>query len=181
MDSVELHDAAEEELRAFVGPGADYYVGTWLRYRDGEVRRPRFRVSAFWLGPFALAYRKQYRPAVIILGLVLAQAMLEELVFLPYLGVESAPREWTILLTLVIGSVMGLFANSWYLRDALRAIARARGSGVSREEQLRALAARGGRSIVMAVAVPLAAFVATLAVLMVGLLAVALLFGVPPE
>lgn len=175
--SVDLHAATEEELRAFVGPHADYYVHSWLRFRDGEVRRPRFRVSAFWLGPFALAYRKQYRAAVIIIGLVLTESMLEDFIFLPYLGLDSAPREWTFLLTLVIGSITGLFANSWYLKDALRAIARTRQSGNPPEERLRELASRGGRSIVMAVLVPLGALIATVVVLG-GLL---LALGVPLE
>src|SRR5262245_25293633 len=73
-------DALEQELRAFVGPRADVYLRKWapLLYGSGQAG---FNWPAFLLAGIWLPYRKMYAVSLIFYGAIVAESVLEEVVF----------------------------------------------------------------------------------------------------
>lgn len=54
-------DRAEQEIRAFVGPKSDYYLGKWRSVLNGESDKVGgLNYAAFFFEAIWLIYRKMY-------------------------------------------------------------------------------------------------------------------------
>jgi hypothetical protein len=145
----------EQEVRAFVGPNADYYLAAWRRALAGEDGASGFNVGGFFLAVPWLAYRKMYAAALILVGIIIAESVLEEALFAGAPGEMREPSPGFLLLgalrnalgALVVGIVIGIGGNRWYLARARRVIEEVRSQGLPEEAHLKALSGRGGTSL----------------------------------
>jgi len=149
----------EQEVRAFVGPNADYYLGAWRRALAGEGGASGFNVAGFFLAGPWLVYRKMYAAMLILLGIVVVQRSLQIRLLADLLdpGRKASPESIVllsllpqVLLALVVGLVVGFGGNRWYLARARRAIEKVRSKGLPEEAHLQALSLRGGASLAAA-------------------------------
>ena len=136
----DLRATHDDLLRAFVGPGAAYYLDVAQDFRDGV--RYRYHIPAFFLGVLWMLYRKMYA-VFVITALVLTLEQQLETWFFPQL--EKVPA-WSVLLNLLTASVIGFLANRWYLNHALDKIAEVQALGLPDEQTLAELRRRGGTS-----------------------------------
>jgi hypothetical protein len=136
----------EQEIRAFVGSSADYYLRSWKPALSGRGRASGFNVFAFLGSGLWLGCLKMYRATFILLGIILAEEVLEQVLFLGILQMRTAPR-LDGLIGLVVGIVSGMCGNGWYLSHARRVIAEVRSQGLEDDAHLKELARRGGTSL----------------------------------
>lgn len=136
----DLRATHNDLLRAFVGPGADYYLDVAQDFRDGV--RYRYHIPAFFLGVLWMLYRKMYAVFFITVLVLTLEQQLEKLGF-PQL--EKIPA-WNVLLNLITASVIGFLANRWYLSHALDKIAEVQALNLPDEQTLAELRRRGGTS-----------------------------------
>jgi Protein of unknown function (DUF2628) len=137
---------SEAEIRAFVGKNANYYVGKWPT-ADEEFGRARgFNWAAFFLSGLWLPFRKMYRTALIIFGLIVAESALEEIAVTNNLLSEQSRALFDRVVTLIFWIVCGAFGNAWYLAHTRREITRIRALDLPDETYREALARRGGTS-----------------------------------
>jgi hypothetical protein len=152
----------EQEVRAFVGRKADHYFQRWgpalksqrARYDQVAVaglllRLPKtgFNWAAFLLSGLWLPYRKMYVPTLVLFGVILAEAVLEEVVFVGALHMPAPPAALGRLVGVAVAVVCGCFGNRWYLSHARKVITEVRFQGLPEEEHLRMLSKRGGTSL----------------------------------
>jgi hypothetical protein len=136
----------EQEVRAFVGSSADYYLRSWKPALSGQARGSGFNLFAFLGSGVWLGYRKMYRAYFILLGIILAEEALEQVLFLGILQMRTAPR-LDGLIGLVVAVVSGVCGNGWYLSHARRVIAEVRSQGLEDDAHMKELARRGGTSL----------------------------------
>lgn len=144
-------EPSEAELMAFFGRNGRYYLERWRRWRSGG-KDAGFNAAALLLAGFWLGYRKMYRVAALFLGAVLAESILEELIFTWWLGYDEPPAGLSGGTGIAFAVVCGLLGNRWYLSHAEREIARAKAEGLEGESLLRALAHRGQTSVPISLA-----------------------------
>jgi hypothetical protein len=157
-----MEPITEQELRAFVGRNANYYLRKFwpaLKTRGPGydnvaiaglmVKQPKtgFNWVAFFLSGLWLPYRKMYLPTLLLFGVVLIESVLEEVVFVGILGKPEPPHDLARLVGFAVAIVCGCFGNQWYLYRARKVIADVRSQGLSAEEHLRELSKRGGTSL----------------------------------
>jgi hypothetical protein len=143
----------EEEVRAFVGENADYYVQAWAPDLLGQGRGSKFNGAAFLVPVLWLGYRKMYLPLFIFYGITaMIQFVLILGLFVGVLEISNSPALGLVVLALAcLGMlvpffVAGFVGNRWYLARARRVIEEVRSSGLPQEDQLKALSRRGGTS-----------------------------------
>lgn len=136
-----------KELRAFVGPNSEYYLRHWAAQLAGREPSASFNLAAFFLAGFWLPYRKMCKATFLLFGIIIAEGVLEQAIFVGGLRMSDSPPGMTPLICLLIGVVCGLFGNRWYLSHCQRVIQLVRAEGLSDEAQLRLLAKRGGTSL----------------------------------
>lgn len=158
----DLRATHNDLLRAFVGPSADYYLDVARDFRDGV--RYRYHIPAFFLGILWMLYRKMYALFVITALVMTLEQQLETWLF-PQL--EKIPA-WNVLLNLLTASVVGVFANRWYLSHALDKIAEVQTLNLPDEQTLAELRRRGGTSWLGPVALLVLLILALLAGAMAG-------------
>jgi len=146
-------EEAVSELRAFVGPRADYYLRKWaprLRSPRGQVGMNwfAFLLPAIWLG-----YRKMYRGVFTLFGVLILVSIIEQVLFVGVLGRRASPQGANLIVGLVTSIVCGVCANSWYLSQAIRVVTSARAQGLDGEDLLHTLSKRGGTSPLAALAI----------------------------
>lgn len=106
--------------RAFFGKGDTYYMRQLQRLRDGE--RTEFNFAAFFLGYLWMLYRKMYLVPLALFLAILVEGTLEELI-LYFLGVgPDAARVIQFVITLVVGIIVGTYADRVYIWHAERQI-----------------------------------------------------------
>jgi hypothetical protein len=142
-----------QELAAFVGRKANYYLAKWNIAEQSIPRSTGFNWAAFFLTGLWLPYRKMYRATAILWGIIVLESILEEFVWVGMLGRPEPSSGWDAATGLVIAIFCGNFANGWYLSHARRAIAEVRASGLAGDEYLQALARRGGTNMLAALGV----------------------------
>jgi hypothetical protein len=157
-----MEPITEQEVRAFVGRNADYYLRTWWpalkTYQGGYDQetgadimsaQPKtgFNGAALLFSGLWLPYRKMYVPTLVLFGVVLFESLLEEILFVGILGKSEVPFGLNRLVGLIVAIVCGAFGNRWYLSHMRKAIADVRSRGLAEEEQLRELSKRGGTSL----------------------------------
>ena len=107
------------ELRAFVGPNADYYLRKWLPLLQGG-KVADYNWAAFFLSPLWLPYRKMYRWTLAVYGLLLLTAILKQVTSV--LGMSGITRTIDFFVLLLIALICGQFGNRWYLAHGRKAM-----------------------------------------------------------
>jgi hypothetical protein len=141
----------EREFRAYIGPNADYYLKVWGPDFSGQnwgaglnsaANLPAVLISGFWL-----LYRKMYKVAFILFGILFAVGIMVEL-FVSTLKMGELPLGYSYLIvTVLVAIVVGIGANRWYLAQARRVISAMRAQGLSEEAHLKALSKQGGTNL----------------------------------
>ena len=157
-------DISPEQLRAFIGPRADYYLTRWARIDAGGGRAPGINWPALLLGAFWLVYRRMYRFFWIFIGVLVLAAIAEDLV-LSLLKIQVAPRAVAVAITLAIAGTFGTFGTYWYQLHARRCIRALARKGELMQDQLR----RAGGTSVLA---PVGLLVFFLAAMVLALISV---------
>jgi len=149
--SVAIDPRTEQELRAFVGSNANFYLRAWAPALTGEGRITRVNFAAFFFPAFWLAYRKMYGAFFVLALILVVEYLLEFVVFTAILALGDPPWATSILVGLIVAVVCGLCANRWYLSHVRRAIARVRAEAnamrLDEGAYLRELSIRGRTSI----------------------------------
>lgn len=135
----------EQEVKAFVGPKADYYLRSWQQALGGDGRATGFNRAAILLSGLWLPYRKMYRIAMVFFGVLLLESLLEGFMA-RVLGIHI-PAAVGQVVGLMAAVVCGVLGNQWYLSHAKKVIADVRSRGLPEEEYLRVLAERGGTTL----------------------------------
>ncbi|TCJ18661.1 DUF2628 domain-containing protein [Flaviaesturariibacter flavus] len=104
----------------FFGKDSRYYLNRLERYQRGE--RYIFNGYAFLFGFFWFLYRKLYLEAIVLIGLLVVESILEELI-LDALFPEGGGRAVSWLFNLAVWTATGFLANMFYLRKAKRVVA----------------------------------------------------------
>ena len=136
----ELQRTDNEQLKAFFGKQASYYLDVVQDFRDGV--RFRYHTPAFFLGIFWMLYRKMYAVFFITVLLIMLEQQVEEWLF-PALVNNNA---WNIVFTLAVASAIGFLVNLLYIRHALGKIEEVRALQLGEEQTLTELRRRGSTS-----------------------------------
>lgn len=138
--------AEREDLRTFIGPRkTDYYLTAWAPELEGRGDKLPFNWAAFFFSGLWIAYRKMYKIAFILAGVLVVESALEEWVFV-YMLRDDAPPGLDKFISFAVALLCGVMGNRWYLSHARRHILAARSEGLRGEALSRTLAARGGVS-----------------------------------
>ena len=140
-----------QEVRAFVGPKAGYYLKKWQTALDGTGSSNSFNGAAFFLSGLWLPYRKMYLITAIFFGIILLESVLEEVVTVGILAKPEARAALSSLFGFAAAIVCGNFSNQWYLSHTRKVITEVRSQGLSENAHLQALAKGGGTSILASV------------------------------
>ncbi len=146
LDSAQF-ELSEQEVTAFVGRKARYYLNRWSGALEGTGTSTGFNWAAFFLSGLWLPYRKMYGITAIFLGIILFESILEEFVFVGVLGRAEPPPGLGRVLGLVASIICGGWGNRWYLSHTRRAVADVRRQELPEDAYLDALARRGGTNI----------------------------------
>ena len=140
-------DSQVTELRAFVGPNAEYYLKKWAPILHGPGGGAGMNWAAFFLSGFWFQYRKMYKLTLILYAFVLFESMVERVVFVDILGEAVAPDGLNRVVTLLLAAICGKYGNRWYLSHANKQIAQSRAGGLENEALWPALSKRGGTNL----------------------------------
>src|SRR5262249_21241091 len=130
----------EEEVRAFVGPNSGYYLNAWQPALSDQGRVSGFNVAAFFLSGLWLGHRQMYKAVFILFGIIMAEEVLEGLLFVGILKMQGSPCGMSFIVGLVVGIVTAEGGNGWYLSQAQRVIAEVRSQGLEEDAHLKTLA-----------------------------------------
>lgn len=144
IDSSSVED--QELYMAYFGNDADYYLERLIKVQNGK--RFIFNAYAFFLGIFWFAYRKMFLVVGIFLALLALELILVE-IFFPYSDTTAYDR----LMNIVYATVMGGFANYWYMIAAEKKIEKAKSLFSNQEDRIEYLKQNGGTNIGYAFAV----------------------------
>jgi hypothetical protein len=146
-DSAAAGDLPDEpELRAFIGPNADYYLRTWKPALTGEGSVGGFNWAALIFGPVWLLYRRMYWHGLAVYAILIAGAAIDASMPPDPIRNESKPVIGT-LLAAGVGLVGALWGNAWYLGYARRALVHHRGRELARPKRLAAMTRAGGTNV----------------------------------
>jgi uncharacterized membrane protein YccC len=106
--------------RAYFGRESDYYMNQLAKLRAGQ--RLDFSLVAFLFGLAWMIYRKMYAVAFAALMIILLESTLEEVVSQLLRVPETVSGALGTLISIVLGILVGSYANRVYLWDARRAI-----------------------------------------------------------
>ena len=140
-------DLPVDELRAFVGGKAEYYLRKWEPRLIDPTADAGMNWAAFWLPGMWIAYRKMYAIALIYTAIHLVFYVAMNVIFVVVLKMPQTPLAVFLIGGAVNSIICGLFANAWYLGHARVRHRRARAQGLEHEFLLHTLAVRGGTSI----------------------------------
>ena len=157
----------EAEERAAIGRRADFYLAKWSATEVGGFNWAAFFVALPWL-----AYRKMYRNAATLAAVACVESVLQELLFVSWLGRE-VPRAVDRAVAIAVCVVCGRLGNGWYRSHVRRLVLEARTTEPDEAARLALLARRGGTSLLAAIGVTVLFF----AVLFVAFAALTLVQG----
>jgi hypothetical protein len=149
-------------LRAFVGARADYYLRKWAPRLQDPSGETGMNWAAFFLTALWLAYRKMYKAALILYGVMILLWFVQVGIFMFGLGMPNVPPAVSLLVNVMVCVTCGACGNSWYLAHANRAIAAARKQGLDGNELLATTARRGGTNMAAALGIVFAPLVVLL-------------------
>lgn len=138
--------SGDADLRACVGPNADYYLRQWHEVLRGRGQGTGFNWAACLLSGLWLPYRKMYLATLIFYTVIIAELILEVVL---EVVIESPPPAWLDrVVGLAFAIVCGAFANRWYLSHVTKVIARSHSEGLTGRDRRLRIASRGGTSLV---------------------------------
>jgi hypothetical protein len=140
-------DLTRQEVTAFVGRKAGYYLNRWAGALEGTGKSSGFKWAAFFFSGLWLPYRKMYAITAIFLGFILLESLLEEVVFVEVLGRPEPPAGLGQAVGLAASIICGRWGNQWYLSRTRRAVAELRSQELAEDVYLDALGRRGGTNI----------------------------------
>lgn len=146
-EGVSSEDPEVEELSAFAGSKADYYLKQWTPLLRGLRPIAGFNWAAALGSGFWIGYRKMYKVAAIFFGIILLETLAEEVLFVGILGKEETPVGLVRLVGLAAAVVCGVYGNRWYLWHARKVISEVRADGMQRDAYLDMISKRGGTSL----------------------------------
>lgn len=128
----------------FFGPSANYYLEKYILYQNGK--RYTFNAAAFFLGIFWFIYRKLYWPLFIIILIIVAVGIIEQLIFELFEIDPEAQLYMDFFNLLLFASVQGFCANMIYFKYSDKKIRRILQKTDIEEERLKLLTKEGGVS-----------------------------------
>jgi len=173
IDDWALIDLSQQEVEAFVGRKAGYYLKKWPLDRELAGTSTGFNWAAMFLSGMWLPYRKMYLATILFFGFILIESILEEVVFVGILGKPEPPTGLDRVVGLIASIICGVFGNRWYLSHTRRAVAEVRSQGLPEDAYLQALSRRGGTNL----AASLGFFVAFLIAAFAAMFVLELLFA----
>lgn len=162
-----------DELRAFIGGNAAYYLRKWaprLTSPDGECG---MNWAAFFFSTFWMFYRKMYRNAFLFIGAAVIVSLVLSVLFLVVFHTETVPSSVNLIFNVLFSLVCGMFGNAWYLSHAQQKIAAARAQGMTGDRLLFTLRQQGGTSLLVLFLVLGLPFLLLMFGLVLGILAAA--------
>ncbi len=145
----------ETLLRAFVGKNYEYYARKWAA-ADQKPNKNTWNWAAFFLSLWWTAYRKMYRYALVIIGIVAGETICEYLFGLP--GAVSSG------INIGIAVAYGLQGNRWYRLHAEQKLSQLAPTGIADEATRLRIARAGGTSSGAVVAFTIGLFVVLFAI-----------------
>lgn len=94
------------QAEAFVGVNYSYYQAKWQKIADNKNNPMTWNWAAFFLGVVWLVYRKMYHYALIFIGLIVLDIMIES--FFPL------PEVFSNAVNLMIALGFGFYGNALY-------------------------------------------------------------------
>ena len=146
---------AEQELRAYIGPNADYFLVKW-RQSDATNKPNSWNWAAFFLTVFWLAYRKMWGPMAIGSGALFALRIVG--------GLAPPLALLTTLLSLGVAGWIGWSGNALYRKAVNSAVAEAHRTVTPPHSPIALLQLRGGVSLPAALGLVAGFVVATVIV-----------------
>lgn len=140
-------EITEQEICAYVGRHADSYLEVWMPALAEGVTPWKFKHPAFWLSCLWLGYRKMYKVLFIILGLIVAESVVEVIIFEGMMGMPETPTLMGAVIGLLVAIVCGNFGMGWYLNQARRVIMEVRALRLDEMTHLAELSRRGGTNV----------------------------------
>ncbi len=140
-------NVTKEELRIFVGRNADYYCEKWRSIGFGETGKAALNAGAALFSPLWMLYRKFYVLLIAFLIFVLAEGLLEELIFIVWLGKPDAVLALDVILMFVNAIIIGRYANYWYYRYACWKIRNLKAIETDPQKQIQLIVRKGGTSL----------------------------------
>ena len=132
----------EEELRAFIGPKADYYLQAWSGIDPAGGPQPtRWNWPAFFLTAFWLLYRRMYKYFWMFFAVLMVGGILQGLIETALGG--TTPPWGNVVINIVFGCFFGSFGNWLYYRHTNWKIGQVKAHHTSPE----AIATAGGVSL----------------------------------
>ena len=127
----------EEDVRAFVGPNADYYLQAWAAADPNGGRQAlRWNWPAFFLNVIWMLYRKMYKYFWISFGALVAIGAAEGIVE-AMLSIKG-PGWWDIVINFAVAGFFGAYGTWFYYRHATFTIAQTKAQHTSPEAIVRA-------------------------------------------
>lgn len=145
-EHVVADEPTEAEVRAVVGPRADFYLRKWQASEGGGFNWAAFCLSGLWL-----PYRRMYRATAILYVLIILESIAEDVLFVGWLGWPQTPRSVERGVTAAVCWMCGGFGNGWYLAHVKRVVAAARVQQPDESQRRTLLAVQGGTSLLRAV------------------------------
>lgn len=132
---VVMSTITEDEIRAFVGPNADYYHTKWEK-----TGFEAFSWAACLLGEFWCPFRKMYIITVIYWGILFLTEILGKFGFWP--------DTLSYLFMFCSAVIFGFYGNRWYRHHTYNEIAQAQSQSLKKKEHIELLTKRGGTSLI---------------------------------
>lgn len=129
---------AEEDVRAFVGPNADYYLQAWSAVDpNGGLQALRWNWPAFFLNVLWLLYRRMYKYFWISLAALFVGGMAEGAIE-ALMGIPPGPQWFDLVINLGVACFFGAFGTWFYYRHTAWTIAQTKAHHTSAEAIVRA-------------------------------------------
>ena len=130
----------DQELEAFVGRKAGYYLAKWQRVLDGTGKGTG---GLTWL-PFSCSGLRSRSARCIaafdcFYAVIMAESVAEQIVWVGILGHDEVPTMIDQGGNLIAAAICGAYGNRWYLSYAQREIAKVRAEGLPQNEHLQLL------------------------------------------
>lgn len=140
-------DLAEQEIRAFVGRNATYYLGKWANALSGKGRECGFNWAACLFSGFWFPYRKMYIVTVVYYAILFVETVAEDILCVDILHLPDSPMALQRGIGISFAVLSGILANRLYLSHTRTKIEEIRNQQLGEEEHLKALTRQGGTNL----------------------------------
>lgn len=135
-----------QQIEKFVGKSFAFYQQKWQKSKADNNNPMSWNMAAFFLGLVWMVYRKMYKYAFIVFGVIVVESIFEEM-----LGFSSA---MTYAANIVFALIFGFYGNAIYQRHVNNKIAEITTSYPPEKVELE-IERQGGVNIAFAVGISL--------------------------